>query len=266
MPPGEVRRNRWSLRSVGGRRAAELRRGIGEEVRQLRLDAGVSQRELADASGLEQGFVSMIERGQRESSMSALSALANSLGADLVVHLYPNTGPRVRDRVQATIVEGLLRIVHPSWTRLLEVPVYRPSRGVIDIVLARGSEVVAVEVHSELRRVEQQLRWARQKADALPSAAAWDRLTAGVDRPRVSPVLVLRATRRNRQIDREFAQTFETAYPADPDAALTALTTARAEWPGPARLWASSNGSQTTIGPRQRGQLARSPNTAPRRS
>jgi hypothetical protein len=50
--------------------------------------------------------------------------------------------------------------------------VYRPTRGVIDLVLTepRTSEVIGGEAHSEIRAAERQLRHAAEKVDALPSA------------------------------------------------------------------------------------------------
>ena len=130
---------------------------------------------MAEAAGLDYGFLSRAERGVREPSISALAAIAEVLGADLSIRLYPNTGLIVRDHIQARIVEELLRIAHPRWRRMTEVPVYRPARGRIDVVLhdPQPAEVVATEVHSQVRRLEQQLGWARMKADSLPSADFW---------------------------------------------------------------------------------------------
>ena len=88
----------------------------------------MSLRALADAAGVDYGFLARVDCGTREPSISVLSAVAEALGADLSVRLYPITGPLVRDHIQAQIVEELLRIAHPRWRRLTEVPVYRPAR------------------------------------------------------------------------------------------------------------------------------------------
>jgi hypothetical protein len=65
--------------------------------------------------------------------------------------------------------------------------VHRPVRGVIDLVLEDrdGPDTVAPELQSELRRVEQQVRWANQKADALAGLL-------GQQSRRVTRLLVLR--------------------------------------------------------------------------
>ena len=128
-----------------------------------------------------------------------------SLGADLSIRLYPNTGPIVRDHIQARIVEELLRIAHPRWRRMTEVPVYKPARGRIDVVFhdPQPAQVIATEVHSQVRRLEQQLGWARMKAESLPSADFW----RFADSPTVGQLLVIRSTRATRELARRFEAT-----------------------------------------------------------
>ena len=93
--------------------------------------------------------------------------------------------------------------------------------------------VVATEVESTIRRLEQQLRWAQDKADSLPSSAAWA-LMAPVDGPRpvISRLLIVRSTRSTRDIARAFEATLAAAYPARAADVHAALTTADAPWPG----------------------------------
>jgi transcriptional regulator with XRE-family HTH domain len=188
--------------------------------------------------------LSLIERGLREPSLAVLAALSNVLGLDISVRLYPTTGPVIRDRHQAAIVEMLIRSLDPSWRRLVEVPVRLPARGVIDLVVARDV-IVATEIHSDLRAVEQTIRWAGDKADSLPSADAWQMLSAGEPR-RVDRLLVIRSTRSNRDIVRAHAATFATAYPGDSAAARAALTGMGA-WPGSSILWAHVEGGRAEL-------------------
>ena len=51
------------------------------------------------------------------------------------------------------MIEALLEILHPRWLARLEVPVYRPARGVIDLVLqsCHTYNVEAVKVESYVR-------------------------------------------------------------------------------------------------------------------
>ncbi len=235
--------SRKSQRTSVGRRTAVIARTTGQDIRQMREDAGLSQRRLAEAAGIDHGYLSQVERGLREPSIAVLVAIAEGLGGDLRVRIYPGTGSRLRDPIQAAIVEALLRQLHPRWQRHLEVPVYRPVRGVIDAVLHEPTSpvIAATEVHSELRRIEQLLRWSHEKADALPSASMW-RFDGLGDAPRIDRLLIVRATRTNRRIVAALAETLRHEFPAPCREAFLALTTEDAPWPGSSLLWASVAG------------------------
>lgn len=216
----------------------------------MRSDAGLSIRQLAATAGIDHGHLARIEAGVVEPSFAVLVAIGNVLGADVGIRLFPTTGPRIHDRIQAPTVEELFRIAHPRWLRSAEVGVTRPSRGFIDAVLALPADgvVVATEVESGVRRLEQQLRWAHEKADSLPSSSAWQ-LVAPADgpRPRISRLLVLRSTRSNREAARLFEATLASEYPARYEAVLAALTTADAPWPGSGMLWVSVEAGRARI-------------------
>jgi transcriptional regulator with XRE-family HTH domain len=55
---------------------------FGPKLRALREAAGLSQKELAEVSGLSQNGISQWERGTREPSWGAVLALAEALGVD----------------------------------------------------------------------------------------------------------------------------------------------------------------------------------------
>jgi hypothetical protein len=97
---------------------------------------------------------------------------------------------------------------------------------------------VATEAQSGVRRLEQQLRWAHDKADSLPSASAWPMLapTDGPP-PTISRLLLLRSTRSTREIAVTHRATLDAAYPARAGDLYTALTTPNGRWPGPGLLW-----------------------------
>lgn len=238
------------LRTRSGRTALDLRRAVGSELRRLRLDAGLSLRDVAAAARITPSHLSAIERGLSEASLATLVAIGHVLGANVSVRLFPGTGPRIRDRFQALIVEALMRTAHPAWKRMAEVPVRRPARGVIDVVFARPREViVATEVQSEVRRLEQELRWGRDKAESLPSAASWTMLSGGAERIRVERLLVLRNTQANRAVAKAFAETLRGAYPAAARDAYRALGDPTAAFPGSAILWCDVSGGIARIRP-----------------
>jgi transcriptional regulator with XRE-family HTH domain len=206
-----------------------------DDIERLCSDAGIALETLANAADVPASYLRRIMSGNARPSIETYAKLAVPLGADLAARLYPNTGPLIRDRHQASIVEALLAQLHPRWRATTEVAVRQPTRGWIDVVLSepRDDQIVAAEVESEIRRIEQQVRWAQMKADALPS---WERWPIG-SVPHVSKLLIVRRTRSTRQTAIEFAAQLAVAYPAHPEDAIAALT-GTAPWPGSTIVWA----------------------------
>jgi len=218
------------------RRATHARNGLAEDLLRLCEDAGVPQRALARGSGVSQAYVARILAGRASPSIETYTRLAIPLGADLSARLYPTTGPTIRDRHQARILEGLLATLDRRWRPFTEVAVHRPGRGWIDCAIhgARERVLVAAEIQSGLRRLEQLIRWSTEKASSLPSWEGWQQFE---DAPDVSRLLIVRRTRATVDVAHTFARQRLVAYPAHPDDALAALTGDR-PWPGPALVWA----------------------------
>lgn len=224
-------------------RAAQKRHSsLAEDLVRLREDAGVSRTRLATEAGVDRRFLDRIEAGKERPSLETYQRLASALGVDLSTRLYPNTGPAIRDRLAAPMCELLLREAHPRFGRYTEVGVHRPSRGWIDVVLHEPRERVAIasELQSQLRRLEQLIRWQGTKAESLPSWEGWPHLG---EEPAISRLLVVRRTRATRAVATEFARQLRVAYPAHPDDALAALT-GTAPWPGPALIWVALEGAR----------------------
>ena len=243
MPPTRI--------EIGARRrVAGIRHTLCEDIRRMREDAGLSQSRLARAAGIAQGYLSKIEAGTVAPSLGTYARLASALGADLACRLYPNTGPAIRDRHQAAIAQALLRAAHPRWQCWPEVAVRRPARGWIDLVFHDPVDRLAIasEIESDLRRLEQLLRWHGEKAASLPSADAWP--YGPGDAADISRLLVVRVTRRTQDLAREFGEVLSVAFPGTSAAALSALT-GRGRWPGPSLLWAhaSDDGYRITASP-----------------
>ena len=243
---GDVGETKWQreLRA----RELELRRAVGRSIRDLREDSGLTRSAVAAAAGIDASFLGRIETAGREPSLSTLAAIAGVLGADLSVKLYPTTGTRIRDRIQAPMVEALLRILHSRWLPMPEVPVTRPARGVIDLVLGDRSAalLVASEVHSQIRRLEQQIRWHREKELSLPSSDAW-RVARDRSEPLTSRLLVLRSMRDLHDLARSFDATFRAAYPARTRDVLEALTGPTRPWPGAGIVWVRVEGDRAEV-------------------
>ena len=175
-------------------RQRDARRALGAELRKARLDANLSIRSVSAAAGLHHSHLPRIEIGKRSPSQDALVALATVMGRDVSIRLFESATPQVRDRIQVRMIEALLAALDPRWTPRLEVAVHRPVRGVIDVVLqdAITAGLVAGEAHSVLHTVEGQLRWAGDKAEALPSALGWPWVDT-VEPPTIGRLLLLRS-------------------------------------------------------------------------
>ncbi|MDO8484912.1 MAG: helix-turn-helix transcriptional regulator [Candidatus Limnocylindrales bacterium] len=226
------------------RRVRALRRSIGTDIGRLRTDAPTTIAHLAEVAGLDRSFVGRIEAGLANPSLDTLIALAIALGADLSVRFYPGSGPRLTDRHQARMMETVLRRLAAVWIPHLEVPVSRPSRGVIDAVFERSADrlLVVAEAYSAVARLEQQIRWSAEKAASIESSSlvglgpAWT----------VSRLLILRSTATNRELARLFAATLRAAYPAPSRAAVESLIDSR-PWPGDAVIWIRIDGDRLEL-------------------
>ncbi|HEX9550180.1 MAG TPA: helix-turn-helix transcriptional regulator [Candidatus Limnocylindrales bacterium] len=228
-----------SIHREAARQARRIWTHAGEDVRRLRLDANVSGPELSRAVGIDPAHLWRIEAGLAHPSLEVLVAIGVALGADLGVRYFAGAGPRIHDRFQAPMLEKVVSELHPRWRPQLEVVVTRPARGVIDLVLhdTVTETVVASELHSDLRRIEQQLRWANEKADGLATL---------LDRP-ISRLLILRSTVRTRELARQYEGLLRIAYPARCADAVDALITGAAPWPGPSIVWVHLHGSTATL-------------------
>lgn len=237
--------------AAAARRASDrAHRSLAEDLRRLRIDAGLTQSELARAAGVHPSQISRAEDAVTRPSIETYSKLAVALGADLSARFYPNTGPVIRDRHQAAILEALLGQLSPSWRPYPEVGVRHPARGWIDVVLHSDHArcVVATEIQSDLRRLEQQLRWFAAKSESLPSWEGWAHLGEITTR---SALLIVRSTRSTRNVGAEFRQQLAAAYPAHPADAVVSLKAGR-PWPGSALIWVEVRGNQVRFAERRR--------------
>jgi transcriptional regulator with XRE-family HTH domain len=248
---GETRRQREERerrnRIADQQRA--VRRAVGAELRRTRLDANVSLRALGRAIDLDPSHLARVEAGDRALSQDALVAAATALGRDVSVRLFESAlVPHVRDRLQTQMIEALLAALHPRWMPRLEVAVYRPVRGVIDVVLQdrEAQDLVAGEAHSLLHTVEGQLRWAGQKADALPSATGWPWADT-IDPPRTGRLLLLRSCSALHDLVRAVPRAFAAAYPGGTEQAVAALTGPAGRWPSAAVAWVVIDGTDTRL-------------------
>ncbi len=71
--------------------AARLAYELGQRVRELRVQQGLSQTELARRAGMTQPAVARFEAGGTVPTLPVLERLARSLGVELTVQLAPSS-------------------------------------------------------------------------------------------------------------------------------------------------------------------------------
>lgn len=239
---------RCRLQLDADRHAVTLRRSLADDLLRLRSDAGITQAVVARLAGVDRSIVSRLEAGVFDPTLETYARIAAALGADLAARVYPQSGPAVRDRHQVRMSDLLLGATHARWRATPEVAVRRPVRGWVDLALhdPGAGLVVASELESELRRIEQLIRWSTEKAEALAALPVWSQSADQGARTQVSRLLVVRWTRANREAAAAARRTLGAAYPADPRDALNSLT-GTAAWPGPAMIWARIDRGQPAL-------------------
>ena len=119
---------RTNLQRDADARSRRRRGDLAEQLRSLMSDAGCGERELARAAGLASSTVCRALEGDLRPTLETYGRLAAVLGADVSVRLYPNTGPAIRDRLSAPMLEALLGTLDLRWHPFTEVAVRKPSR------------------------------------------------------------------------------------------------------------------------------------------
>jgi transcriptional regulator with XRE-family HTH domain len=61
----------------------DVRERVGLNLQRLRREKGLSQEELADVANIHQTYLSGVERGKRNPTVTVLQRIAVALGADI---------------------------------------------------------------------------------------------------------------------------------------------------------------------------------------
>jgi transcriptional regulator with XRE-family HTH domain len=154
------------------RRARQRLRHTIDEVRQQRLQAGLTQRQIANALGCSRQFVTAVEAGRHDDTgLLMLSRYAAAVGLDLSVKLYP-AGRLLRDAGQVDLLQRFRVLIGEGWIWRTEVPVGRDPRDLraIDAVLSHGHSRVGIEAITRFLDSQGQLRpiLLKQEASGLP--------------------------------------------------------------------------------------------------
>jgi transcriptional regulator with XRE-family HTH domain len=137
------------------RQAQRTRVAVGDEFREARLQAGLTQRQVGVAVGLSASELSRIELGQAPHvSYETLVLVAAAVGLDVPLRTFP-AGEPVRDIAQLALL-AKLRVLLPNGLRWrTEVPLRIPGdRRAWDAVVDGPGWRLPVEAESRLRDVQ----------------------------------------------------------------------------------------------------------------
>ena len=84
--------------------SSQLSSAFGLVVREIRQELGLSQEALAMNSGLDRTFISLLERGQRQPSLSTIMSIAFSLGVTPCLLMT-----KVQDRLPVDFLDRRLK-------------------------------------------------------------------------------------------------------------------------------------------------------------
>lgn len=197
----------------GTRRGTTLVIELGRQLRESRVEHGLSQAFVGRSVGLSRSAVSRIERGQVSAvSLHNLARLLSVVGLELSARAYPSGTP-IRDQAQISLLGRLKEQVSAPLTWRSEVPVggARDLRA-WDLVISSGSDRVAVEAETRLADIQ-----------ALERRIALKSRDSGVTRV----ILLLAASRTNRGTLRLFEPAIRESFPVQGAEALRDLRSGR---------------------------------------
>lgn len=190
------------------RREANLRRQLGEELRQARFVAGLSQRRVAGALGCSAATISRVERGLVGNlTFIHLSRQAAAVGLTLRANVFPAGAP-IRDAGQLKVINRLEPHVGAPFRWMLEMPIGPRDLRAFDAGAVQPGCRVAFDVWSRVRDLQAQARASQRK-----------QVDARVDRL----ILVFGDTWSNRRSVREAGEALRRAFPRSSRQILGAL-------------------------------------------
>lgn len=139
----------------GHRNAGRRLAAIGDELREARLSAGLSQRQVAEIVGISHSEVSRVELAQAmRVPYETLAVIGAVLGLDISIRAFPSGEP-IRDAAQVALL-GRLRVrLSPKLRWRTEVPVAIPGdRRAWDADIAGNDWRAVVDAESRLRHVQ----------------------------------------------------------------------------------------------------------------
>jgi transcriptional regulator with XRE-family HTH domain len=233
-----------AARRRGLARAESVAGRVGTGLREARRAQGRTQGSVAREAGISQPFLSRIERGRELGvSLATLAACASALQVQLAAFIEALPGSSLPRDIQHLRRQALVvRTAGPGgWTAEPEAALAGdgPRPRSIDVLLTRVArrEAAVVEIWDLLADGGEAMRGLEAKV-----VATRRRLGPGW---RVQGLLVLRATRRNRDLVRDLAPLFAARYPASSVGWLRSLADPRSPMPDAAGIaWSNVAGDR----------------------
>jgi transcriptional regulator with XRE-family HTH domain len=187
---------------------------IGKEIRQARLEHGLSQETVARGARTSRSTVGRIEQARLDGvSINQLARLLAVLGLELSARAYP-AGQPVRDAAHLVLIDKLRRAVHQKVAWHFDVPLGLPGdQRAWDAVVSIGRAQLAVEAETRLHDIQAIQRRVGLKRRDCPNISA--------------VVLLLAATRHNRNVFRAYREALLADFPVEPGEMLEALSAGR---------------------------------------
>jgi transcriptional regulator with XRE-family HTH domain len=202
--------------ATAARAANRIRATLAEELRTVRIGAGLSQADVARVAGISKAELSRIERGRAPwLTVDALCRIAAPLGLDVSVRLFP-AGEPIRDRAQQPLLGRLRARMAPllRWQPEAGIPLPGDRRAWDAMIHGPGWRL-AVEAESRLHDIQ-----ALERRIALKAR----------DDGNVDVLLLVNETRTNRAVLGSQRESLRALLPVDGRAMLAAL--AAGEHPG----------------------------------
>ncbi|MEX0626436.1 MAG: helix-turn-helix transcriptional regulator [Chloroflexota bacterium] len=204
--------SRDDRRTVGRLKGERLAGELTTEWRELRLGAGLSQSAVSHTVGISRSAYARIERGEsHEIGMVRAAVITAALGGNLSVKVYP-AGRPIRDAAHVGLLATLEARVGGRWRVVHEAPVGQAGDLRAWDRRLDGPVSIGVEAEVALRDLQAlERRMQRKKQDS------------GVERM----ILVVRGTRRNREVLREVLPSLRGTFPLGSRELLHALAVGR---------------------------------------
>ena len=156
-------------------------------MKSARITQAWTRQQVADRAGVSWSTEVRVEQGDPTLGLQTMCAVAEAVGLDVVVRVYPGRHPSLRDTGQLGHAEYVSGQAHLIWHPQLEILVGQHGES-IDVGYFGPEEIIAVEIERLATDFQAQYRRADEKRQ---------RLSAQHRRP-IRLVLVIEDTIRNR--------------------------------------------------------------------